>query len=181
MIRGLTFEAWHAQTPDLPGFARAEFFGYLPADEQAQCWANLEQQIAYEREVDWRFYEEDWPPPNVHQPARRAQAATPTRPGSVALSNGDDPLKRIAPRVYVEALTGEAVPANGWLCCPLPDHDEETPSFQVLSSHWRCFGCSRGGSSIDLGAAIYGITPRGPGWWEIRDRLVAELEGVLDV
>jgi DNA primase len=33
-----------------------------------------------------------------------------------------------------------------WLgCCPLPDHEDKTPSFVVYSSSnsWWCFGCSR--------------------------------------
>ena len=50
-------------------------------------------------------------PPTRHQPTRRSTAATATKPGAVALSE-DDPLKRIEPRVYVEALTGETVPDN---------------------------------------------------------------------
>jgi hypothetical protein len=88
-----------------------------------------------------------------------------------------DPLKSIAPVVYVQALTGEEVPRNGYLCCPLPDHEDEHPSFQVLDSHRRCFGCNRGGGIIDLGAALYGIQPRGRGYWELRDLIIEALEG----
>jgi CHC2 zinc finger len=109
-----------------------------------------------------------------HQPARRSTAATSTRPGAVMFST-DDPLKQIEPRVYVEALTGEIVPGNGMLSCPLPDHDDRTPSFQVLESHWRCFGCNRGGGIIDLAAALYGIEPRGQGYWQLRDRILERL------
>ncbi len=117
----------------------------------------------------------DYPPPEKrHQPARRATAATPTRPGTVELST-DDPLKQIEPRVYVEALAGETVPASGWISCPLPDHEDHTPSFQVLDSHWRCFGCNRGGGIIDLAAALYGIEPRGQGYWQIRDKILEAL------
>jgi hypothetical protein len=113
-------------------------------------------------------------PPKRHQPAQRFTAATSQRPGAVALPS-DDPLKNIGPATYIEALTGEAISASGWLCCPLPDHDERTPSFQVLSSHWRCFGCSRGGSIIDFGAAWYSLPPRGSGYKEIRRRLADDL------
>jgi hypothetical protein len=89
----------------------------------------------------------DYPPAGKrHQPARRSTAATSTRPDAVKFST-DDPLKQIAPRVYVEALTGETVPDNGMLSCPLADHEDRTPSFQVLNSHWRCFGCNRGEAS----------------------------------
>jgi hypothetical protein len=55
--------------------------------------------------------------PKRHQPAQRSTAATSTRPAAVALAS-DDPLKKIEPRLYVEALTGELVPANGWMRCP---------------------------------------------------------------
>ena len=88
-----------------------------------------------------------------------------------------DPLKQVAPAVYVEALTGEPVPANGWLHCPLPDHEDRTPSFQVLPSHWRCFGCNRGGSVIDLAAALTGIEPRGRGFIELRSWIARRLLG----
>jgi len=108
-----------------------------------------------------------------HQPRQRSTAATSTRPGTVVLST-DDPLKSIPPVVYVEALTGEVVPASGFISCPL-DHEDRTPSFQVLESHWRCFGCNRGGGIIDLGAALYGLEPRGRGFHEIRRRLAADL------
>lgn len=118
---------------------------------------------------------DDPPREKRHQPARRSTAATSTRPGSVALSTTDDPLKQIPPRVYVEALTRETVPANGWLRCPLPDHEDTTPSFQVLESHWRCFGCNRGGSAIDLAAALYGIEPRGSDYWRLRDLVLEAL------
>ena len=114
-------------------------------------------------------------PAKRHQPIRRATAATATRPGAVALSTTDDPLKQIPPRTYVEVLTGEVVPANGWISCPLPDHEDRTPSFQVLDSHWRCFGCGRGGGIIDLAATLYGIEPRGPGYWRLRDLILERL------
>jgi CHC2 zinc finger len=117
----------------------------------------------------------DYPPAGKrHQPARRSTAATSTRPDAVKFST-DDPLKQIAPRVCVEALTGETVPDNGMLSCPLADHEDRTPSFQVLNSHWRCFGCNRGGGIIDLAAALYGIEPRGQGYWQLRDRILERL------
>lgn len=174
----LTFASWHAATRDLPRHVRAELFRYLPEEEQQACWDELaercrlrtESELIYERRLD-----EEWPPPQRHQPQQRSTATTSsTRPGTVALSS-DDPLKQIAPRVYVEALTGETVPANGWLCCPLPDHEDTSPSFQVLSSHWRCFGCNRGGGIIDLAAAVWQTEPRGRAYWRLRDRILERL------
>jgi hypothetical protein len=41
--------------------------------------------------------------------------------------------------------------------CPLPDHDDKTPSFFVFSDgRWRCFGCSRGGDVVDLYMIVNG-------------------------
>lgn len=36
--------------------------------------------------------------------------------------------------------------------CPIPDHEDDTPSFTVYqeSGRWYCFGCSRGGDVLDL-------------------------------
>ena len=42
-------------------------------------------------------------------------------------------------------------------CCPLPDHDDKTPSFFVFGDgRWRCFGCSRGGDVVDLYMMVNG-------------------------
>lgn len=42
--------------------------------------------------------------------------------------------------------------------CPLPDHDEKTPSFQVNPDKdvWHCFGCARGGDVIELARFAWG-------------------------
>ena len=171
----LTFAELHARWPDCPGSLLAVAFDSLSAREQDECWAALAERRDRWVDAELVLERELYMGPEArHQPSQRSTAATPTRPSAVALSTGD-PLKQIPPVVYVEALTGEAVPANGRMNCPLPDHDDRTPSFQVLSSHWRCFGCNRGGSVIDLAAALYGIEPRGSGYYEIRRRLLADL------
>jgi hypothetical protein len=43
--------------------------------------------------------------------------------------------------------------------CPLPDHDEKTPSFTVYPGErgWWCYGCQRGGDVVDLAQAAWGI------------------------
>lgn len=47
--------------------------------------------------------------------------------------------------------------------CPLPDHDEKTPSFTVFpDDHWWCFGCNRGGDVLDLHQLAHGYTEK----WE---------------
>lgn len=44
--------------------------------------------------------------------------------------------------------------------CPLPGHDERTPSFTVFveTNSWYCFGaCQKGGDVVDLAAVAWGI------------------------
>lgn len=91
----------------------------------------------------------------------------------------DDPLLTIPPPVYVEALTALEIGRDGKVCCPF--HDDSTPSLHVYdeAEHgWHCFGCGRGGTIIDFGAALYGLEPRGQGFHEIRRRLDADLMAV---
>jgi DNA primase len=42
--------------------------------------------------------------------------------------------------------------------CPLPDHEDKTPSFSVNPEKnvWICHGCSRGGSVVDLARFAWG-------------------------
>jgi len=48
-----------------------------------------------------------------------------------------------------------------WACCPLPDHDDSTPSFSinVETGLWNCFGCHQGGT---LGQLLHklGLSPQ---------------------
>jgi len=39
-----------------------------------------------------------------------------------------------------------------WACCPLPGHNERTPSFCVnqYGQFFKCFGCGRGGDVISF-------------------------------
>ena len=41
--------------------------------------------------------------------------------------------------------------------CPLPGHDDRSPSFTVYleTNSWWCFGCLRGGDVVDLAAAAW--------------------------
>jgi hypothetical protein len=174
----LTFAGWRAGNPDLPGWVRAEAFRFLPAEEQAECWHELAERCRLRNESEYllerRLYE-----PYVPREERRSQergtASTSSRSTRVVFDRWGDPLQAIPAREYVQALTGVEVSSSGRLCCPLPDHEDRSPSFQVYDDGWHCFGCGRGGSIIDLAAALYGIEPRGPGYREIRRRLVADL------
>jgi hypothetical protein len=48
--------------------------------------------------------------------------------------------------------------------CPLPDHDEKTPSFTIWagSGTWWCFGCDRGSDILDLHQLLHGYAEK----WE---------------
>lgn len=107
--------------------------------------------------------------------ARARAARKPRRDGSYVAER--EALLAIEPARYVELLTGE-LPVGGKVRCVLPDHDERTGSFAVYEGErgWWCFGCGRGGSIYDLGAALWGLGTRGPEFRRLHERLVAALE-----
>lgn len=82
-----------------------------------------------------------------------------------------DPLVEIPTAVYVEAITGEPVPRGGSMRCPLPDHDDRSPSFRAMRNGWRCYGCQRSGSIYDFAAILWGVEPRGPGFRQLQAEL----------
>lgn len=44
----------------------------------------------------------------------------------------------------------------GYICCPF--HNERTPSLKLFpDGGWKCFGCGRGGSSIDFVMELFGL------------------------
>jgi len=102
--------------------------------------------------------------------ARKAPIATRELPS-------DDALKTIPASVYVPALAGVQPGRDGKIACPF--HDDATPSLHVYDDHWRCYGCDRGGTIIDFGAALYEVEPRGRGYFDIRRRLATDLLGRL--
>jgi len=95
----------------------------------------------------------------------------------------DDVLRRIDPPTFVEALTGLHVPPSGMVSCPLPGHDDRTPSFKAYPDAERgvwCHGCQRGGSIYDFAAQLWGypLPLRGPDFLEVKRRLLDELLAV---
>lgn len=47
---------------------------------------------------------------------------------------------------------------SGFICCPF--HHEKTASLKLYpNGTWHCFGCDKGGSSIDFAAALYNLSP----------------------
>lgn len=45
-----------------------------------------------------------------------------------------------------------------WCCCPLPGHDEKSPSFHIDEDKqvWHCFGCGKGGDLFELARHLWG-------------------------
>ena len=108
-------------------------------------------------------------------PARTVAGAT-----NPASYRGTDPLGDIAPAIYMEVLTGLVPNAAGKVCCPLPDHEDATPSCQVYPDAdrgWFCFGCERGGRVYDLAALLagYRLPLRGSDFIAVRDVLTQHL------
>jgi hypothetical protein len=102
----------------------------------------------------------------------------PPPPSSAGGSLFDDPLRRLSARDYVPLLTGRDPGRDGKLRCPLHAGGEErTPSLHVYDGArgWYCFACRRGGSIVDLAAALWGLGTRGADYCELRERLVALL------
>jgi hypothetical protein len=112
--------------------------------------------------------------------ARSVVGSLPDPPGVQSRSSADrrnaDPLRAIPPDVYVEALLGVRIPRSRKVLCPF--HDDHTPSLHVYTTAdrgWYCFGCGRGTSIYELGAAVYGLSTRGDDFRELRRRLHALL------
>lgn len=104
---------------------------------------------------------------------RRAKA--PQRVDGMVYNRDTDPLFTINLREAWETLTGEEVPGWGRVHCPNPDHDDRFPDCDVTTEVFNCLACEAGGSIIDLGAFLYGLTPRGGDFFRIRQRLLADL------
>lgn len=80
-----------------------------------------------------------------------------------------DPLRSVAPVVYVERLTGQRVGRSRKVRCPF--HADQTPSFHVYEDPglgWYCFGCGRGGSIYDLAAGLWQLETRGEDFLQLR-------------
>lgn len=72
-------------------------------------------------------------------------------------------IKRIKLTPFLDALPkllpGLDIPARvpRFVCCPLPAHDEKTPSCLLHPDRWHCFGCGQGGDLMDLAQHLYGV------------------------
>jgi len=57
-------------------------------------------------------------------------------------------------------LLGVKLPNAGMARCPLPHHEDSTPSFEVRGGgfRWICYGCNQSGGAIDLVKSFHGMT-----------------------
>lgn len=72
-----------------------------------------------------------------------------------------DALREISRRVNIEDVAGYlglTVNRAKYICCPF--HSEKTPSCKLYPEQGRffCYGCNKGGDSIDLVAAVHGTS-----------------------
>ena len=85
---------------------------------------------------------------------------------------GDLGLLAIPAVEYARVLTGRMPNREGKILCPF--HDDHDPSLQLYpDGGFYCFGsgCRAGGSIFDFAGRVWGITPRGAGFIELRRRL----------
>lgn len=108
-------------------------------------------------------------------------AEPPTRGGERAFAGRSlrsDPLLEIAPREYVERLTGRVVRHDRKMLCPF--HEDHEPSLHVFDEKargWFCFGCGRGGSIYDFAGLLWGRGLRGAEFLRLRTELLAVFSG----
>ena len=172
---------------------RPELFDALPADSQEEFWTDLGRKCDARNE-DLRTLDPLYDTSSRSFASLRNEAQLRPRAGRGESPHAperhlrvvpppqtrEDVLREIPPSTYVEALTGEQVPSSGVIRCPLPDHDDRTPSFKVYDDPergWYCFGCHRAGRIYEFGSALLGLGTRGDEFLELRRRLALALLG----
>ena len=82
----------------------------------------------------------------------------------------DGELRAIPAAEYVRVLAGLEPDREGKVPCPF--HRDRTPSMQLYGDRgFYCFGCGAGGTIFDFASRIWGISPRGAAFIELRERL----------
>jgi hypothetical protein len=100
-----------------------------------------------------------------------------TTPGPPILARAgrsrlDRELLSVPAEDYVRVLTGSSPNREGKVRCPF--HEDNEPSLQLYADGgFYCFGsqCRRGGTIFDFAAHLWGVTPRGVAFLELRTRL----------
>jgi hypothetical protein len=190
-VRVATFE-WLCRSLPLaewPGDERSRervaLFELLGEKSQAHYFADLGLDVARNREALRLDQEVKGRPPKIgreweRQGRPRLRPATRSAGGSCSFERGaPDVLLDVDPPEYVELLAGVEVPARGGMIhCPLPGHEDRTPScwvFEDAPRGWYCHGCHRGGSIYDLASELSGIGTRGDEFKELRRWIAGRL------
>ena len=71
-------------------------------------------------------------------------------------------MLEIPPAEYFQELCGLVPDRDGFVCCPLPGHQEVEPSCKVYPTAgkgWFCYGesCRQGGDIVTLAALLAGV------------------------
>ena len=174
----------HRRTASLSAAERREAFERLPEKQRAEAWDELRERIDVRRYLDGEL--EEFPVSKSRKAKPSRPPARSARPAAMRRrrSEVDDPLRLVPPPEYVRILCGVAVPScGGTIRCPLPGHDDDTPSFRVWPDPERgvwCFGCHRGGDAYGFAGALWGVELRGLSFVLLRRHLARTLiEGGL--
>ena len=88
-----------------------------------------------------------------------------------------DPVMLMEPAEWVARFTGGTRPAaNRKIRCPLPGHDDRTPSMHVYDEAYRgvwCYGCSRGGDVYRFAAHLWELP------WPLEGEAFREFAGLV--
>lgn len=114
-------------------------------------------------------------------PSEPDQCTVAARPSGRQRTGGtrfDRELLAIGAAEYVRVLTGRVPNGEGKVRCPF--HDDSDPSLQLYrdGGGFYCFGsgCRAGGTIFDFAGRLWGISPRGAGFREIRERLAEHFD-----
>lgn len=76
----------------------------------------------------------------------------------------------------MELLSGREFGREGKALCPFhPDVNPSLHAYPDPEGGWWCYGCDRGGDIITFGALLFGIEPRGAGYFRVRCEIAARL------
>lgn len=81
-----------------------------------------------------------------------------------------DRLLDIEAEEYVPILTDTELRGHS-ATCPLPDHEDRSPSFWARGTGWACYGCGRHGSIYELAGLLWGLRREGSDFLAIHREL----------
>ncbi len=176
---GCTFELVHDALGSMTGPERMRAFYTLHPSWRGQAWQRLGEKIEGQRVGAGELELRPRGRGRAQTVRRVAVKRSPGRSRSPSATAEDELLTIPAP-TYFSVLAGVDVSERGGMVnCPLPGHDDRTPSCRVYpgAGGWHCFGCGRGGSIYDLAREISGIGDRGAEFKHLRRWAAEQLLG----